>query len=52
MAAILEAVGGGVITPGEGQVLTGMIEAFRKNLETQEMEKRIARLEANHGKSR
>jgi hypothetical protein len=53
VADILEAVGRGELTPSEGQTLTAMIEAFRKNLETQEIEKRLRKLEeeAERGKT-
>lgn len=42
---VLEAVGRGELTPGEGQVLAGILEARRKALETEELERRIAALE-------
>jgi hypothetical protein len=42
---VLEAVGQGELTPGEGQVLAGILEARRKALETEELERRIAALE-------
>ena len=47
--AILEAVGGGEILPGEGTALAGILEARRKALETVELEQRISALEARHG---
>jgi hypothetical protein len=47
--AILEAVGGGEILPGEGMALAGILEARRKALETVELEQRISALEARHG---
>jgi hypothetical protein len=43
---VLEAVGGGELLPGEGQILTGIIETRRKAIETEELERRIAALEA------
>ena len=46
--AILEAVGGGEILPGEGTALAGILEARRKALETVELEQRISALEAKH----
>lgn len=49
--AILEAVGAGELLPGEGQVLAGIVEARRKAVETDDLEKRIAALEVNHGKA-
>jgi hypothetical protein len=47
--AILEAVGGGEILPGEGTALAGILEVRRKALETVELEQRISALEARHG---
>jgi hypothetical protein len=47
--AILEAVGGGEILPGEGTALAGILEVRRKALETVELEQRISVLEARHG---
>jgi hypothetical protein len=43
--AILEAVANGEITPGEGQILTGITEAYRKGLEIADLEARIGALE-------
>jgi len=45
LGAILEAVARGEITPGEGQALTAMVEAFRKGLETTDLEARVTALE-------
>jgi len=44
--AILHAVATGELLPGEGQVLTGIVEHRRKALETWELEQRITALEA------
>lgn len=49
--AVLEAVAGGELLPGEGQALVGIIEGRRKAMETLELEQRIAALEAHHGKA-
>jgi len=46
MAAILAAVAGGQVTPGEGNALAGLLEATRKALETVELGRRIEALEA------
>lgn len=46
-AAILQAVAAGELMPNEGNVLAGIVEARRKALETEELAKRIAALEAN-----
>ena len=45
LKAILEAVARGEITPGEGQTLTAMLDAYRKGLETTDFEARLAALE-------
>lgn len=45
-AAVLQAVTTGELTPGEGATLAGLVEARRKALETEELERRIAALEA------
>jgi hypothetical protein len=48
-AAILQAVASGELMPNEGNILAGIVEARRKALETQELEQRIAALEAGDG---
>jgi hypothetical protein len=45
MAIIANAVSDGSITPIEGQVLSSIIENYRKTIETTELEKRIGELE-------
>ena len=45
-SAILEAVAGGDLTPGEGTAVAGLVETFRRTLETEEIESRIKALEA------
>ena len=45
VASILAAVTGGEITPTEGQVLAGIVENFRKAIETHDLDKRVAALE-------
>jgi len=45
LGAILEAVAQGEITPGEGQTLTPMLDAYRKALETTDLEARLTALE-------
>ena len=45
MAGMLAAVAAGEITPGEAQDVAGLIDAFRKTIETAELEARIATLE-------
>lgn len=53
LEAILRAVTHGEITPGEGQVLTGMLDAYRRGFETVDLEARITALEKerDRGKS-
>ena len=45
MAVISSGVGDGELTPSEGQVLSGMVENYRKAIETTELEERISNLE-------
>ena len=49
MSEITNAVCGGEITPSEGQVLSAMIENYRKVVETVDHEERIAVLEGQKG---
>jgi hypothetical protein len=53
LGAIIDAVSQGAITPGEGQTLTAMLDAYRKGLETTDLEARITALEKErrYGKS-
>lgn len=44
-AVVLQAVAAGELTPGEGNVVAGIVEARRKALETEELARRIAALE-------
>jgi len=44
-SALLEAVGKGQLTPSEAQAVAGLVEAHRKALEIEELERRIAALE-------
>lgn len=46
IAAVVKAVAGGVIAPGEGQSLVAIMEVQRKAIETSEMLDRIEALEA------
>ena len=43
--AVLEAVSDGSLTPTEGAHIMGLVEGFRRTLETSELEARIAALE-------
>jgi len=45
LGAILQAVVQGEITPMEGQTLIAMLEAYRKGLETTDLETRMAAIE-------
>jgi hypothetical protein len=49
MAAILRAVASGELTPGEAGDVAKLIETFAKTYETNELEARIAALEAERG---
>ena len=44
-SAILQAVGAGDLLPGEGAILSGIVETRRKAIETQELDARITALE-------
>jgi hypothetical protein len=46
MAAVMTAVAGGNITPSEAHTLAGLIDTFRRTLETSDIEKRVTELEA------
>ena len=46
MSAIIEAVAGGELTPTEGRAVAGLVEDYRRTLETEELEARVAALEA------
>jgi hypothetical protein len=45
---LLQAVGGGEITPSEASTLAAVLETRRRVIETQELEQRIAKLEIAH----
>lgn len=45
-AAILQAVAGGELLPGEAQTISAIVESRRRAIETVELEQRIAALEA------
>jgi hypothetical protein len=45
LEAVRRAVGRGDLTPSEGQALTVMIDAYRKGLETADLEARLRALE-------
>jgi hypothetical protein len=45
MGAILAGVASGDLTPGEGSAIAGLVEGYRKAIETTEFEVRIAALE-------
>ena len=48
-AAIIEAVSRGDLLPTEAETLSRLVEAHRRSLETQELERRVAALEEKHG---
>jgi hypothetical protein len=45
LSTVLEAVGKGDITPGEGQILTAIMDNYRKGLELADIEARLRALE-------
>jgi hypothetical protein len=45
MGAILAGVASGDLTPGEGSAIAGLVEGYRKALETTELEARLKALE-------
>ena len=49
MTVVLESVSHGDITPGEAQALADVIEQFRRVLEAEELEQRVAALEDTRG---
>lgn len=50
-SAVVQAVADGELTPEEGSTITGILEARRKAIETQDHESRIAALESKRSKS-
>jgi hypothetical protein len=46
LSAVMAAVALGEITPGEGQALTAMLEAYRKGIELSDIEARLTALES------
>jgi hypothetical protein len=51
MAALLQAVAAGDLTPTEGRSIAGMIEAHRRTVELVDIEQRVTRLERGQGGS-
>lgn len=51
LEAILKAVASGEITPGEGQSLAAMLEAYRKGVELADFETRLTALEERTGRT-
>ena len=49
MTVVLESMSQGEITPGEAQALADVIEQFRRVLEAEELEQRVAALEDTRG---
>ena len=48
MGVILAGVASGDLTPGEGSAIAGLVEGYRKALETTELEARLKALEERH----
>jgi hypothetical protein len=51
VGAILQAVADGGLTPAEGQTIAAIIETQRRTIETEEIERRLAELEATREKA-
>lgn len=49
LSAVLAAIADGTIDPDEGAIITGVIEAKRKAIETVELDARLTRLEKSAG---
>jgi phage terminase small subunit len=49
MAHVIDGVAKGKLTPDEGKAVSGLIETYRRTMETAELEKRIAALEEVRG---
>ena len=49
--AVLQAVSEGSVTPLEGAAVMGLVESYRRTLETSELEKRLATLETTNARS-
>jgi hypothetical protein len=45
LAKVAQAVGGGTLTPGEGNSLAALLEVHRRSIESADLEDRIDRLE-------
>jgi hypothetical protein len=52
LAAVLDLVGNGELTPGEGQTITSIIESTRKGIELAEIEKRLQAIEERLNENR
>ena len=50
LAKVLSLVSTGTLSPGEGQTITAMVEAYRKGLELSNIEARLRVLEERQGK--
>jgi hypothetical protein len=50
-AAVLAAVADGDLTPTEGAHIMGLVETYRRTLETSELESRLVALEGYHDKT-
>jgi hypothetical protein len=49
VSAVLQAVGGGQLTPAEGQMIAAILEGRRRVIETEEHERRLQALESGLG---
>jgi hypothetical protein len=52
LSRVLTAVGEGQITPAEGELLTGMVDAHKRVIETEDLERRVTDIEKTVQKER
>ena len=52
MGAVMSALASGEISPSEAQAVAGIVETYRRTIETSELESRIGELEQTHKSSR
>ncbi len=50
LAGLIRAVAEGELTPSQGAAVAGLVETFRRTLETEELEFRVERLEQRNGR--
>lgn len=50
MGEVIRAVSKGELTPAQGSAVAGLVETFRRTLETEELERRVERIEERNGR--